>query len=163
MLLATVFLDIFINWWCIFRIKVLWLLLLFNYNLSFFFFNFVRGCWCWASLTLGVGDARPPFLLLSLSILTSCSAYNTNLSSALFFTPSAVGFMTQKRPAEVRSMSHACEGGSCHLHHMSNHLFCLPDHIQNLYDLLIDDENYGHIKTYTAKPGNCSFIEPVEG
>lgn len=39
----------------------------------------------------------------------------------------------------------------------------LPDHIQDLHDLLVDDENYGHVQAHAAQPWNCPFVETRVG
>lgn len=44
----------------------------------------------------------------------------------------------------------------------SSRSFCLPDHVQDLHHLLVDDENYGHIQAHSAQPGNCPFIETTD-
>lgn len=44
----------------------------------------------------------------------------------------------------------------------SSRSFCLPDHVQDLHHLLIDDEYYGHIQAHSAQPGNCPFIETTD-
>lgn len=41
--------------------------------------------------------------------------------------------------------------------------FCLPDPVEDLHHLLVDDENYGHIQTHSAQSRNCPFIETTGG
>lgn len=39
----------------------------------------------------------------------------------------------------------------------------LPDNIQDLHHLLIDDEDYGHVQTHTAQPRNRPLVETAGG
>lgn len=100
---------------------------------------------------------------LTMSSLTSWLAFDTDLSSALCLTPSAAGFITKKRSVKLGSVSDAWEAGSSRPVCTSSSSVRLPDRIQDLHHLLIDDENYGHIQTHTAQPRNCPFIETTDG
>lgn len=77
--------------------------------------------------------------------------------------PHAAGLRIKKRSAELRSMSDAWEAGSRRPLCTPSSSVRLPDHIQGLHHLLIDDENYGHIQTHTTQPWNCPFIETTDG
>lgn len=61
--------------------------------------------------------------------------------------------------AEFGSMSDAWEAGSHRPLRTPRGSVRLPDHIQDLHYLLIDDENYGHIQTHAAQPWNCPLVE----
>lgn len=40
---------------------------------------------------------------------------------------------------------------------------CLPDLVEGLHHLLVDDEHYGHVQTHSAQSRNCPFIETTGG
>lgn len=117
---------------------------------------FCQVSWCWAaklcihSSCSDVGDTEP---LL---------AQGTDLSSALCLTPSAAGFRIQKRSAKLGSVPEGWDAGSRRPLCTSSSSVRLPDHIQDLHHLLIDDENYGHIQTHPAQPRNCPFVETTD-
>lgn len=116
----------------------------------------------WATLSLFSGF-NSSLQSLSMSSSTSRLACDTDLSSAVCLTPSAAGFMIQRRSAKLGSVSDAWEAGSRRPLCTSSSSVRLPDRIQDLHHLLIDDENYGHIQTHTAQPRNCPFIETTDG
>lgn len=41
--------------------------------------------------------------------------------------------------------------------------FRLPDLVEDLHHLLVDDENYGHVQTHSTQSRNCPFIEAAGG
>lgn len=41
--------------------------------------------------------------------------------------------------------------------------FCLPDLVEDLHHLLVDDEDDGHIQTHPAQARDCPFIETRGG
>lgn len=37
---------------------------------------------------------------------------------------------------------------------------CLPDFVEDLHDLLIDDEDDGHVQTHSPQTRDGAFVEP---
>lgn len=130
--------------WCISEMSS------FSHYLADFMYRF----FCQA-LTLSIHSSCPHVgdtETFSSSLQPSSSTPIWALWSALSLLPSAAGLRVKERPAELRSMPGAREAGR-------SRSFCLPDHVQDLHHLLVDDEYYGHIQAHSAQPGNCPFIE----
>lgn len=62
-------------------------------------------------------------------------------------------------PAELRTESEALEAGGCSPPRSS---VGLPDGVEDLDHLLVDDENYGNIQADAAETWDCSFIEATD-